>query len=161
MKTVHLLVASLALALLPLAAPVAEAADQKAIQEAIKSRQAAYQFMAWNMGRLKANVEPNATFNAEEVVKAANAIQAVANSGLGSLYIKGSDKGTGYGKTRAKSSAFDPANGKRLGELAGNFNREANAMATIAAGGNADAVRAQLGKLGETCKACHDDFRHK
>lgn len=157
MKPARLLVAILALAL----APVSEATDQKAIQDAIKSRQAAYQFMAWNMGRLKANVEPNATFNAEEVVKAANAIQAVANSGLGSLYIKGSEKGTGYGKTRAKSSAFDPANGKRLGELAGNFNREANAMAAVAAGGKPDEVRAQVGKLGDTCKACHDDFRHK
>lgn len=157
MKPARLLVAILALAL----APVSEATDQKAIQDAIKSRQAAYQFMAWNMGRLKANVEPNATFNAEEVVKAANAIQAVANSGLGSLYIKGSDKGTGYGKTRAKSSAFDPANGKRLGELAGNFNREANAMAAVAAAGKPDEVRAQVGKLGDTCKACHDDFRHK
>lgn len=157
MNAARLLLATFALTLVP----VTEAADQKAIQEAIKSRQAAYQFTAWNMGRLKANVEPNATFNAEEVVKAANAIQAVANSGLGSLYIQGSDKGTGYGKTRAKSSAFDPANGKRLGELAGNFSREANAMAAVAAAGKPDEVRAQVGKLGDTCKACHDDFRHK
>ena len=30
---------------------------------------------------------------------------------------------------------------------------------SVAAAGNAAAVKAQFGKLGEACKACHDKFR--
>jgi hypothetical protein len=50
--------------------------------------------MAWNMGRIKMNVE-GGNFNKEEVIKAANAIQAIANSGMGALYPPGTDKGKG------------------------------------------------------------------
>jgi cytochrome c556 len=32
-------------------------------------------------------------------------------------------------------------------------------MAKVAATGDAGAVKAQFGKLGEACKACHDKFR--
>ncbi len=32
-------------------------------------------------------------------------------------------------------------------------------MAKVAATGDAAAVKAQFGKLGETCKGCHDKFR--
>ena len=32
-------------------------------------------------------------------------------------------------------------------------------MAKVAAAGNAAAVKAQFGKLGEACNACHDKFR--
>ncbi len=39
------------------------------------------------------------------------------------------------------------------------FAREAQAMQRVAAGGNAAAMRAQVKKLGATCKDCHDQFR--
>ena len=50
-------------------------------EDAIKFRQSGYGFMAWNMGRIKMNVE--GTYNKDEVIKAATAIQAIANSGMG------------------------------------------------------------------------------
>ena len=62
-------------------------------EDAIKWRQSGYGFMAWNMARIKMNVE--GTYNKEEVIKAANAIQAIANSGMGALFMPGTDKGTG------------------------------------------------------------------
>jgi cytochrome c556 len=34
-------------------------------------------------------------------------------------------------------------------------------MAKVAATGDEAAVKAQFGKLSETCKACHDDFKAK
>lgn len=139
-------------------APAAEAPKP---EDLIKARQAAYAFMAWNMGRIKASVEPGATFNKDEVVKAANAIAAVANSGLGATYAKGTEKGTGFRETRVKPEAFMAEHGAKLGKVAGDFNREANALAAAAATGNADTVRVALGKVGDTCKACHEDFRQK
>ena len=67
------------------------AAAQVKPEEAIKFRQSGYGFMAWNMARIKMNVE--GTYNKEEVIKAATAIQAIANSGMGALYLPGTDKG--------------------------------------------------------------------
>lgn len=127
-------------------------------EEAIKFRQSGYGFMAWNMARIKMNVE-GGNFNKEEVIKAANAIQAIANSGMGALYLPGTDKGKGWEETRAKSNIWTEQ--EKLGTAAMAFNKEANEMAKVAQTGDAAAVGAQLGKLGGTCKGCHDDFKAK
>lgn len=126
-------------------------------EDAIKYRQSGYAFMAWNMGRIKQNVEGN--FNKDEVVKAANAIQAIANSGMGALYLPGTDKGKGWEESRAKPEIWTDK--EKMGKVATEFVKEANEMAKVAAGGDAAAVKAQLGKLGGTCKGCHDDFKAK
>lgn len=126
-------------------------------EDAIKYRQSGYAFMAWNMGRIKQNVEGN--FNKDEVVKAANAIQAIANSGMGALYLPGTDKGKGWEESRAKPEIWTDK--EKMGKVATEFVKEANEMAKVAAGGDAAAVKAQLGKLGGTCKGCHDDFKVK
>ena len=123
----------------------------------IKWRQSVYQVLAWNTGRIKANVDGQ--YNKDEVVKAANVIAVLANSGLGSLYAPGSEQGKGWHDTAVKPELF--SEGKRVGELAGNFNKEANELARLAASGDVAEVKAQLGKLGQSCKACHDDFRKK
>ncbi|MEN9373683.1 MAG: hypothetical protein RIR79_1235 [Pseudomonadota bacterium] len=133
------------------------ASAQMKPEDAIKWRQSGYAFMAWNMSRIKANVE--GTYNKEEVMKAANAIQAIANSGMGALYLPGTDKGTGWEKSRAKPEIWTEK--EKLGKAAMAFNKEANEMATLANMGDAAAVKAQLGKLGSTCKGCHDDFKAK
>ena len=127
-------------------------------EDAIKFRQSGYGFMAWNMARIKANVEGD-KFNKEEVIKAANAIQAIANSGMGALYLPGTDKGKGWEETRAKSNIWTDK--EKMGKVATDFVREANEMAKVATGGDAAAVGNQLGKLSGTCKGCHDDFKAK
>lgn len=125
------------------------------LEDQIRWRQSAYHTMAWNMARLKANVE--GTFNKEQVVQAANVIAALANSGMGALYQPGSEHGKGWKETRLKGEFFKE--GEKVRELAMAFNKEANEMAKVAASGDAAAVKAQFGKLGEACKACHDKFR--
>lgn len=126
-------------------------------EDAIKWRQSGYGFMAWNMVRIKTNVE--GTYNKEEVIKAANAIQAIANSGMGALYLPGTDKGTGWEKTRVKPEFFTNRDWVNKAALA--FIKEANEMAKVAAAGDAAATKEQLGKLSATCKGCHDDFKIK
>jgi cytochrome c556 len=124
-------------------------------EDQIRWRQSAYQTMAWSMGRIKANVE--GSFNKDQVVQAANVIQAIANSGMGALYPTGTDHGKGWHDTHVKPEFFKE--GDKVKELAMAYNKEANEMAKVAAGGDAAAIKAQFGKLGESCKACHDKFR--
>ncbi|MDI6750860.1 MAG: c-type cytochrome [Pseudomonadota bacterium] len=124
------------------------------MEDQIRWRQSAYHTMAWSMARIKANVE--GTFNKEQVIEAANVIQAIANSKMGALYQPGSDKGKGWKETRLKSEFFGSP---ELGKIAQNFGQQANEMAKVASTGDAAAVKAQFGKLGEACKACHDKFR--
>ena len=126
-------------------------------EDAIKWRQSAYTTMGWNMARIKANLE--GTFNKDDVVKSANVIQAIANSGIGVLFPAGTDKGTGWEATRVKPEFF--TNKEGVGKVAMAFNKEANEMAKVAATGDAAAVKEQFGKLGGTCKGCHDDFKAK
>ncbi|HLA33940.1 MAG TPA: cytochrome c [Rhodocyclaceae bacterium] len=125
-------------------------------EDQIRWRQSAYQTMGWSMQRIKANLDAP---NKDQVVQAANLIQAIANSGMGVLYQPGSDKGKGWHDTAVKPEFFKE--GDKVKELAIAFNKEANEMAKVAAAGDAAAIKAQFGKLGESCKACHDKFRQE
>ena len=127
-------------------------------ENAIKYRQSGYTFMAWNMGKLKGMLVDNPeSFSKEQALAAANVIQAVANSGMGALYVPGSDKGTGWEPTRVKAELFSDKEG--VGKVAIAFNKEANELAKVAASGDAAALKVQFGKVGESCKACHEKFR--
>jgi cytochrome c556 len=150
MKTQALLFA--ALTTVTLAALAGPAEDQ------IRFRQSAYSFISWNTGRIKAQVvDKPETFNPQQVSAAANAIAAVANSGLGSLYGPGTDQGIGWKQSRLKPEYFQKADEAR--QLALEFNREANELAKIAAQGDRVAIKEQYQKLSKTCKGCHDSFR--
>jgi cytochrome c556 len=124
-------------------------------EDAIASRQAGYKFMAWNMGRIKANVDGQ--YNKDEVIQAANVIQAIANSGMGKLYLPGTDKGTGYHETKVKAELFTDKEG--VGKVAKVFNEAANELAKVAATGDAAAVKTAFGEMGKACKGCHEKYK--
>jgi cytochrome c556 len=126
-------------------------------ETAIKWRQSVYQVLVWNSARIRANLEGN--YNRDDVVKAATVIDALARSGLGSLYPAGSDKGRGWRDTTAKPELF--TNKEQAGERAATFSREAAALLEVAGSGDAAAVKAQYGRLSQACKGCHDDFKVK
>lgn len=139
-----------------LATQAAHAQQAPKPEQLIKWRQSAYQVIAWNTGRVKANVD--GAYNKDDVIKAANAIAALANSGLGALYAPGTETGKGWKETAVKAELFTD---KKAGEVAASFNREANELARVAAAGDVGQVKAQLAKLQGTCKVCHDDYRKK
>ena len=126
-------------------------------EEMIKIRKANMNVQAWNMGKIKANLDGN--FNKEQVVAAANLVAATANSGMGALYAPGTEKDVGDQKTRVKPEFFMPQHKDKLTEVATAFNKEANELAKVAATGDVAAIKAQFGKTGGSCKGCHDAFR--
>ncbi|MDR0996140.1 MAG: cytochrome c [Zoogloeaceae bacterium] len=135
----------------------ASAQAQMKPEEAIKTRQAGYDYMAWSMGKIKANLEGQ--YNKAAVIQAANTINAIAHSGMGALYIPGSEKDVGGVKTAVKPEMFTQH--EAVAQKAQALATEAEAMAQVASTGDQAAVKAQFGKLGGTCKSCHDDFKMK
>jgi cytochrome c556 len=124
-------------------------------EEMIKFRKAGYSFMAWNMGKIKANLE--GTYNKDQVIAAANVVAATANSGMGALFAAGTEKEVGGQATRVKPEFFKEQD--KVRELAMAYIKEANELQKVAATGDAAAVKVQFGKTGESCKACHDKYR--
>ena len=124
-------------------------------EEMIKLRKAGYSFMAWNMGKIKANLD--GTFNKDQVVAAANVVAATANSGMGALFGPGTEKDVAGEKTRVKPEFFEQQ--EKVKEAAMAYIKEANELQKVAATGDINAIKAQFGKTGGTCKGCHDQFR--
>ena len=131
------------------------ASAQQKPEDMIKYRKAGLSFMSWNMGRIKANID--GTYNKDQVVAAANVVAATANSNLWTLFAAGTENEIGNEKTRAKPELFQQPD--KVKELAGNLGKEASELAKVAMSGDAAAVKAQFGKTGAACKACHDQFR--
>ena len=73
-------------------------------EQLIKWRQSAFQVVAWNSARIKASVDGN--YNKDEVIKAANTIAAIANTGLVALFPSGTEQGKGWHDTSAKPELF-------------------------------------------------------
>jgi cytochrome c556 len=150
---------ALVLALAALTFTLASGAQASGLkqEEMIKFRKAAYNFMAWNMGKIKSSLEGD--FDKAAVANAAGAIAVVANSGMGALYAPGTDKNIGNEKTRLKSEFFKEPD--KVREIAMNFNKQANELAKVAAGGDAIEIQTQFARLGDACKACHERYRVK
>ena len=149
--------ATLALATLALAGAATAAIEMKT-EDAIRFRQSGYTFMAWNMGKIKAQVVDGAApYDKAQVIAAANAIAAVANSGMGTLYLAGSDKGKGWKDTRVKPEFFKEQDEVR--KIALNYIEQANKLQQVAMSGDQGAIKAQFGETGKACKACHDKYR--
>ena len=135
----------------------ATATAQTKPEDLIKYRQSGYSFMAWNMGKIKAQLDGSAPYNKDQIAAAANLIAATANSGMGALYAPGTDKGKGWKETRVKADFFKEQD--EVGKIAVNFTQQANKLQQVAAGGDQAAVKAQFGEVGKACKACHDKYR--
>jgi len=158
MKKAATLIGTAALAAATLAASAPALAQQGPKPEnLIKWRQSAFQVVAWNTGRIKTSLD--GSYNKEEVQRAATSIAAIANGGLAALFAPGTEQGKGWHDTSAKQELFkDP---KKFADLNAAFAKEASELASLSAGGDVNAVKAQFGKLQRTCKSCHDDFKAK
>ncbi len=152
--TARLAALAIAFGTLSLAAHAQQAAKPETL---IKSRQSAFQLVAYQSSRIKASLD--GTYNKDEVARAATTISAIANSGLGALFPAGTEQGKGWRDTAVKPEFFKDS--KRASELTAEFAQEASELAKVAQSGDAAAVKTQYAKLNRTCKACHDDFRNK
>lgn len=136
-----------------LATALPAAAQFQKPEDAIKYRQSVMTVMANHFGRVAAMANGRVPFDAK--VAADNAAIALTMSRLPFVaFGEGTDKGA---PNRARPEIWsDAAKFKAAAEKMQDEMVKADAAAK---GGSLDTIKAAVGGVGKTCKACHDDFR--
>lgn len=130
------------------------AAQFKNAEAAIKYRQSVMQVQNHHLGRIFAMVNGRMPFDAKVAAEDAALLDTIDKLPF-VAFIDGSDKG----ETNAKSeiwkqrAKFDAAALKMQEDVA-----KLNAAAKT---GSLDAIKAAAGAVGQSCKACHDDYQAK
>jgi cytochrome c556 len=141
------LVATLgALASLPAAAQFQKPED------AIKYRKAAFTVMGTHFGRIGAMASGKAPFDA-----AAAAANADLVATLSKLPYAGFVEGTATGDTRAKPEIWTER--AKFDLAASKMQEEVVKLNVAAKSGNLDQIKLAFGAAGQSCKACHDNYR--
>lgn len=119
----------------------------------MKERHENYERIGKAMRAAKAGLDSN---NPAAVREAAGTINALAPQAA-TWFPEGT--GPDVGKTEAKAEIWQ--NREEFMQGMANFREAALAFNLAAQGNDIEAMRAAHGKLGGTCKACHDKFREK
>lgn len=143
-----------ALALLAATAVATPAAAQFAKPEdAIKYRKAAMTMQGTHFGRVAAMAAGRVPFDAK--VAADNAeVVAIVSKWQFTGFVAGSDKGD----TKAKPEIWTEA--AKFQDAVRKSQEAVDKFAAAVKTGNLDNIKAAVGPVGQTCKACHDTFRN-
>ena len=130
------------------------AAQFKNADDAIEYRQGALAVMGNHFSRIGAMASGKVPFDARAVQANADLVATLAKLPW-SAFIEGSDKGD----TNARPEVWSQAD--KFKAASQKLEDATVKLAAAAKTGNQDAIKAAFGATGETCKACHDDFRKK
>jgi len=121
-------------------------------EDAIKYRKSVFTVMASHFGRVGAMVSGKAPFDP----KAAEANIEIATM-MSKLPYVAFVEGTDKGETRAKPEIW--AEMDKFKAAASTMQDEMAKLNAATKTGNLDTIKAQFGKVGQACKACHDNYR--
>ena len=128
-------------------------AAQSKPEAAIHYRQNVFGAIVWNFGPMSAMVRGKIPY--DKVLFERHAIRV---SQLAPMLLEGFPKGSEAGaETEARSEIW--ANWADFQSKMKTFEVESAALARLAKVGTLDAVKAQFGKVGASCKACHDKYK--
>ena len=122
-------------------------------EDAIKYRKAVMFLIAKHFGRMGAVVKGQKPYDREEFAQNAALVQTFSRLPWDAFMVPGTDKGN----TNLKSVAF-----RKKTDFSGaaqKFEIEAGKLVKAAADGDLSAIKAQFGKVGQSCGACHKKFK--
>ena len=130
------------------------AKEHKSPEEAaIEYRKDAFHMIAYHFGPLAGMVKGEKEYNAADFAKNAEAVATLSKFPMNG-FIEGSDKGD----TEAKEEIWK--NMDDFKKKMETFQTEAAALAESAKTATSiDALKPQFGKVGESCKACHKEYK--
>ncbi len=118
-------------------------------------RQSWFALLAMNFGPMAAMAKGEMPWDDSRLKGYAQDLEAITQLDLMRGFAPGSDKG----KTRAKPDIW-----KNKDDFSAKFKDLQAAAAdlnAVAATGDRDKIKAQVGVTGKTCKACHDEYKSK
>lgn len=123
--------------------------------DAIKYRQAAMFLMGQHMGRMAAVVKGKQPYNQKAFLQDAVLIETLSKLSWDSFLLAGSDKG----QTKMKSEVLE--NKGKFEAAALKLETEMAKLVSAANGSDFNAIKAQFGAVGKSCKNCHSQFRSR
>ncbi len=124
-------------------------------EDAIKYRQAVMFLIAKHFGRMGAVVKGQRPYDREEFARNAALVETLSKLPWEAFKVPGTDKG----KTGLKSVAFRKQ--AEFNAAAERMEAEVTRLVKAAHSGDLNAIKAQFGKVGQSCGACHKPFRAK
>lgn len=121
-------------------------------EDAIKYRKASFTVMAAHFGRIGAMVNGRVPFDAKVAAENAAIVETMSK-----LPWAAFGPGTDKGDTRALPDIWKEQDAFKAS--ADKMQAEIGKLVAATKTGNLDSVKAAFGAAGQTCKACHDDFR--
>ncbi|WP_027966839.1 c-type cytochrome [Halomonas halocynthiae] len=124
---------------------------------AIDYRQNALSVMAWQMGPLGAMAKGDMDYNAEEFQLRANNLAALAGmpwEGFVEGSFRGGEHSVSTGALAKIATNMDDFMG-----MADDLVVQTTTLAELSNGDDFSAMRKQVGKVGQSCKSCHDAYR--
>jgi cytochrome c556 len=138
--------------LIGLLSPLAAQAQFAKSEDAIKYRQATFTVMAAHFSRIGAVVKGEKPFNKEEVAANAAVVASLAH-----LPWQAFGAGTEGGKSLPE--VWKEADKFKAG--ADKMEKAIAELNTAAKSGNLESIKKAFGAAGQSCKACHDNYRKK
>jgi cytochrome c556 len=120
----------------------------------VKQRQAAMTLIGKYFGPLGGMAQGKVPFNAQVVQRNADYLAV-----LSQLPWDGFHESTKGEKSRALPAVFSDSG--KFKEAADRMQAEVKKLQSAAKGGDEAAIKAQIGAVGKSCAACHDNFREK
>jgi len=122
----------------------------------IKARKALMQVRAFHMGILGAMAKGTMAYDAELAQNVADNLLAASSMKETGMWPEGSGNDNPDNKTRAKPEIWSTY--PKVAEKGKDMREAATKMAAVA-GDGLDAVKANMGALGDGCKGCHKPFQ--
>jgi len=123
-------------------------------EDAVKYRQSVMSVIGTHFTRMGAVVKGEAPYDKDAFEQNANLVATLMKLPWDAFMVAGSDK-----DSKMKAEALTQKD--KFMDLSKANQAEVAKLAAVAKGGDLNAVKAQFGETGKTCKACHDMYRNK
>ena len=120
--------------------------------DALKYRKNAYHVLLWNWMPLANTVRGKTPYVKADFERYSARIAQIAP-----MLLEGFPPGSGVGRTESKPEIWTNWADFQLKMRA--FETESAALATLSKGGDFEKIKVQFGKVGGTCKSCHDKYK--
>jgi cytochrome c556 len=121
-------------------------------EDAIKYRKAAFTVLANHFGRIAAMANGKVPFDPAAVQSNAELVAQVSKLPYAAFI-----DGTSSGETKAKPEIWTEQD--KFKAAASKMQDEVTKLNVAAKSGSIDQIKAAVGDLGKSCKACHDNYR--